>query len=50
MMEGLITKNTGSWYQVKTAQNEFFECKIKGNLRLQDIKSTNPIEIGRAHV
>lgn len=46
MMEGLITKNTGSWYQVKTNQGEFFECKIKGNLRLLDIKSTNPIAVG----
>lgn len=45
-MKGLVIKNTGSWYQVKTDQDEFFECKIKGNLRLQDIKSTNPIAVG----
>lgn len=45
-MKGLITKNTGSWYQVKTDQGDFYECKIKGNLRLKDIKSTNPIAVG----
>lgn len=45
-MEGLITKNTGSWYQVKTADGKFVECKIKGNLRLKEIKSTNPIAVG----
>lgn len=45
-MRGLITRNTGSWYQVKTAQGKFYECKIKGNLRLKDIKSTNPIAVG----
>lgn len=46
MIQGLITRNTGSWYQVKTAEGKFYECKIKGNLRLKDIKSTNPIAVG----
>lgn len=45
-MEGLVIKNTGSWYQVKTTDGRYFECKIKGNLRLKDIKSTNPIAVG----
>lgn len=45
-MKGLVIKNTGSWYQVRTDQEETFECKIKGNLRLKDIKSTNPIAVG----
>lgn len=46
MLKGLITRNTGSWYQVKTIEGKFYECKIKGNLRLKDIKSTNPIAVG----
>ncbi|MBN2766110.1 MAG: ribosome small subunit-dependent GTPase A [Paludibacteraceae bacterium] len=46
-MRGLVIKNTGSWYQVKnTETNETTECKIKGNLRLKDIRSTNPIAVG----
>ncbi len=45
-MKGLVIKNTGSWYQVRTDREEIFECKIKGNLRLKDIKSTNPIAVG----
>lgn len=45
-MQGLITKNTGSWYQVKTNKGAFYDCKIKGNLRLLDIRSTNPIAVG----
>lgn len=45
-MRGLVTKNTGSWYQVKTESGAFYDCKIKGNLRLKDIKSTNPIAVG----
>lgn len=45
-MEGLVVKNTGSWYQVKTDEGELFECKIKGTFRLKEIRSTNPIAVG----
>lgn len=45
-MKGLVTKNTGSWYEVKTEGGQSYNCKIKGNLRLKDIKSTNPIAVG----
>lgn len=45
-MNGLVVKNTGSWYQVKTDTGELFECKIKGHFRLQEIRSTNPIAVG----
>lgn len=45
-MNGLVIKNTGSWYQVRTEENIDVECKIKGNFRLKEIKSTNPIAVG----
>ena len=45
-MTGLVVKNTGSWYQVKTDNGELFECKMKGHFRLQEIRSTNPIAVG----
>ena len=45
-MKGLVVKNTGSWYQVKTEEGELFECKIKGVFRLKEIRSTNPIAVG----
>lgn len=45
-MKGLVIKNTGSWYQVKTADAVLYECKIKGHLRLKEIRSTNPIAVG----
>lgn len=45
-MQGLVIKNTGSWYHVKTDDGRIIECKIKGNFRLKDIKSTNPIAVG----
>lgn len=45
-MGGLVIKNTGSWYLVKTEDGRFIECKIKGNFRLKGIRSTNPIAVG----
>jgi ribosome biogenesis GTPase len=45
-MRGMVVKNTGSLYQVITDEGEQVECKIKGNLRLKDIRSTNPIAVG----
>ena len=45
-MKGLVIKNTGSWYQVKTDDGQSIECKIKGNFRLKGIRSTNPVAVG----
>lgn len=45
-MRGLVIKNTGSWYSVKTDEGRTVECKIKGNFRLKGIRSTNPVAVG----
>jgi ribosome biogenesis GTPase len=45
-MTGTVYKSTGSFYTVKTDDNEFFECRIKGKFRMKGIKSTNPIAVG----
>ena len=45
-MNGLVIKNTGSWYLVRTDDGSDVECKVKGNFRLKDIRSTNPIAVG----
>lgn len=45
-MRGLVIKNTGSWYTVKTDDGRNVECKIKGNFRLKGIRSTNPVAVG----
>ena len=45
-MRGLVIKNTGSWYTVRTEENQLIECKIKGNFRLKGIRSTNPVAVG----
>lgn len=45
-MTGIIYKSTGSWYTVKTIDNHFYDCRIKGKFRMKGIKSTNPIAVG----
>ena len=45
-MKGLVIKNTGSWYTVQTDDGQLLDCKVKGNFRLRDIRSTNPVAVG----
>jgi ribosome biogenesis GTPase len=45
MLEGIVYRSTGSWYLVKT-DDGFLNCRIKGKIRLQGIKSTNPVAVG----
>ena len=45
-MHGLVIKNTGSWYTVRTDEGLNVDCKIKGNFRLKGIRSTNPVAVG----
>ncbi len=45
-MEGLVTKSTGSWYQVKTPGGQRVDCRIKGIFRTKGITTTNPIAVG----
>lgn len=46
MKKGIVIKSTGSWYTVKAENGSYVECKIKGNLRIKGIRSTNPIAVG----
>lgn len=45
-MRGLVTKSTGSWYQVLGADDNRYNCRIKGKFRTHGIKTTNPIAVG----
>ena len=45
-MNGLVVKNSGSWYVVKSDDGGLHECKVKGTFRIKKIKTTNPVAIG----
>jgi len=45
-LKGLVYKSTGSWYAVKAENGTFYNCRLKGKLRIGGIKSTNPVAVG----
>ena len=45
-MNALVYKSTGSWYVVKDENGEFYNARIKGKFKIDDITSTNPVAVG----
>lgn len=43
---GLVVRNTGSAYTVRTASGEEVACRVKGNFRIKGIRTTNPVAVG----
>jgi ribosome biogenesis GTPase len=46
MPKGRVFKSTGLWYIVQTPNGDFIKCRIKGNIRLNKSRNTNPIAVG----
>ena len=45
-MTARVYKSTGSWYLVKDEKGKFYQARIKGKFKMDDITSTNPIAVG----
>lgn len=45
-MNGIVVKSTGSWYLVRTEDEQIHKCRIRGKFRMEGIKSTNPVSVG----
>jgi ribosome biogenesis GTPase len=45
-MKGLVYKSTGSWYIVRDENGLFWNARMKGVLKLDEITSTNPVAVG----
>lgn len=45
-MNGLVIKNTGNAYLVRTETGLDIECRAKGSFRLKGIRSTSPVVVG----
>jgi ribosome biogenesis GTPase / thiamine phosphate phosphatase len=46
IIEGLVTKSTGTWYQVLDDDKKTWTCRIKGKFKTQGLKLTNPVTVG----
>ena len=45
-MKGLVLKSTGRWYNVLLETKETIQASIKGKLRIEGLKTTNPVAAG----
>ena len=43
---GKVRKSTGKWYTVEIPDGTVVNCRIRGRLRLEGLKTTNPIAVG----
>lgn len=45
-MKGIVAKSTGSRYLVRKQDGEILDCVLKGKIRLDGRKTTNPVAVG----
>ena len=45
-MEGIVTRSTGSFYDVLGTDGRKYTCRVRGKIRLEGIKETNPVAVG----
>lgn len=45
-MKGLVLKSTGSWYLLLGEDGKRYQARVRGKLRLEGIKETNPVAVG----
>lgn len=46
MLDGIVIRSTGSWYEVRRPDGQIHNCRIVGKFRLDGLKSTNPVAVG----
>ncbi len=46
IQEGKILKSTGKWYIVELEDGTLVDCRIRGKIRLDGLRTTNPIAAG----
>ncbi|MBE6346603.1 MAG: ribosome small subunit-dependent GTPase A [Bacteroidales bacterium] len=46
MQEGIVIKSTGSWYEVRDIDGTVSLCRLRGKIRLDGLRTTNPIAVG----
>lgn len=45
-MEGVVLRSTGSFYDVLAGNGLKYVCKVRGKIRLEGIKESNPVAVG----
>jgi ribosome biogenesis GTPase len=47
-MKGIVARVTGSWHEIRLEDGTMLPCRTIGKLRMEDIKTTNPVGVGDA--
>jgi ribosome biogenesis GTPase / thiamine phosphate phosphatase len=45
-MKGVVMRSTGSFYDVLDDTGKKYNCRMRGKIRLEEIKETNPVAVG----
>jgi ribosome biogenesis GTPase / thiamine phosphate phosphatase len=45
-MQGLVIRSTGSFYEVLAEDDKKYSCRLRGKLRLDESKESNPVAVG----
>lgn len=46
MMQGIVMRSTGSFYDVLGTDGVKYNCRVRGKIRLEGIKESNPVAVG----
>ncbi len=46
LYQGVVIKSTGSWYEVLLQSGAIVQARLRGKIRMQGIKTTNPVVVG----
>ena len=46
MINGVVYRSTGSWYEVKLEDGTLIKSRIKGKFRTKGLRTTNPLAVG----
>lgn len=46
LTKGIVLKSTGKWYIVRLADDSIVHCRIRGKIRLEGLRTTNPVAVG----
>ncbi len=46
ILSGIVMRSTGNLHQIRSDSGDSIECRIKGKLRMQGMRTTNPVAVG----
>ena len=46
LLQGIVTRSTGSWYEVALDDGRAWKCRVKGRFRIAGLRTTNPVAVG----